>query len=100
MESSQGEKITVDSLTNKLKIEDKDAFYLYLKEVWIDLYSRVKENKNDKNDGINLAGVTKLIFDKYFILPGIIGDRFFKVLDQKNTSVLSANDFIKGMTTL
>ena len=33
MESSQGEKITVDSLTNKLKIEDKDAFYLYLKEV-------------------------------------------------------------------
>ena len=100
MESSQGEKITVDSLTNKLKIEDKDAFYLYLKEVWIDLYSRVKENKNDKNEGINLAGVTKLIFDKYFILPGIIGDRFFKVLDQKNTSVLSANDFIKGMTTL
>ena len=101
MESLQGEKITVDSLTNKLKIEDKDAFYLYLKEVWIDLYSRVKENKNDKNDAeINLTGVTKLIFDKYFILPGIIGDRFFKVLDQKNTSVLSANDFIKGMTTL
>ena len=101
MESLQGEKITVDSLTNKLKIEDKDAFYLYLKEVWIDLYSRVKENKNDKNDAeINLNGVTKLIFDKYFILPGIIGDRFFKVLDQKNTSVLSANDFIKGMTTL
>ena len=101
MESLQGEKITVDSLTNKLKIKDKDAFYLYLKEVWIDLYSRVKENKNDKNDAeINLNGVTKLIFDKYFILPGIIGDRFFKVLDQKNTSVLSANDFIKGMTTL
>ena len=101
MESLHGEKITVDSLTNKLKIDDKDAFYLYLKEVWIDLYSRVKENKNDKSDvEINLNGVTKLIFDKYFTLPGIIGDRFFKVLDQKNTSVLSANDFIKGMTTL
>ena len=101
MESFQGEKITVDSLTNKLKIDDKDAFYLYLKEVWIDLYSRVKENKNDKSDAeIKLNGVTKLIFDKYFTLPGIIGDRFFKVLDQKNTSVLSANDFIKGMTTL
>ena len=101
MESSEGGKITVDSLTNKLKIDDKEAFYLYLKEVWIDLFSRVKENKNDKNDAeINLSGVTKLIFDKYFTLPGIIGDRFFKVLDQKNTSVLSANDFIKGMTTL
>ena len=101
MESSEGGKITVDSLTNKLKIDDKEAFHLYLKEVWIDLFSRVKENKNDKNDAeINLSGVTKLIFDKYFTLPGIIGDRFFKVLDQKNTSVLSANDFIKGMTTL
>ena len=101
MESSEGGKITVDSLTNKLKIDDKEAFHLYLKEVWIDLFSRVKENKNDKNDAeINLSGVTKLIFDKYFTLPGIIGDRFFKVLDQKNTSVLSANDFIKGMATL
>ena len=50
MESFQGEKITVDSLTNKLKIDDKDAFYLYLKEVWIDLYSRVKENKNNSTN--------------------------------------------------
>ena len=101
MESSKGEKITVDSLTNKLKIDDKDAFYLYLKEVYIDLFSRVKENKNDKTDSdIKLNGVTKLIFDKYFTLPGIIGDRFFKVLDQKSATVLSANDFIKGMTTL
>ena len=84
MESSKGDKITVDSLTNKLKIDDKDAFYLYLKEVYVDLFSRVKENKNDKTDSdIKLNGVTKLIFDKYFTLPGIIGDRFFKVLDQK-----------------
>ena len=101
MESSKGDKITVDSLTNKLKIDDKDAFYLYLKEVYVDLFSRVKENKNDKTDSdIKLNGVTKLIFDKYFTLPGIIGDRFFKVLDQKGATVLSANDFIKGMTTL
>ena len=101
MESSKGDKITVDSLTNKLKIDDKDAFYLYLKEVYIDLFSRVKENKNDKTDSeVKLNGVTKFIFDKYFTLPGIIGDRFFKVLDQKNATVLSANDFIKGMTTL
>ena len=101
MESSKGDKITVDSLTNKLKIDDKDAFYLYLKEVYIDLFSRVKENKNDKSDNdIKLNGITKLIFDKYFTLPGIIGDRFFKVLDQNNTTVLSANDFIRGMTTL
>ena len=101
MESSQGQKITVDSLTKQLKIDDKEAFHLYLKEVYVDLYSRVKENKNDKTESeVKLNGVTKLIFDKYFTLPGIIGDRFFKVLDLKNTTVLSANDFIKGMTTL
>ena len=101
MESSKSEKISVDSITGNLRIEDKDAFYLYLKEVWIDLFSRVKENKNDKSENeIKLTGVTKLIFDKYYTLPGIIGDRFFRVLDSKNTTVLSINDFIRGMTTL
>ena len=101
MESSKGDKITVDSLVGKLKIDDKEAFILYLKEVYGDLYSRVKENKNDKSDQeIKLNGVTKLIFDRYFVLPGIIGDRFFKVLDNKKETVLSLQDFVKGMTTL
>ena len=101
MESSENEKVTVDSLTSHLKIDDKDAFTLYLKDVWIDLFSRVKENKNDKKEmDVKLNGVTKLIFDKYFTLPGIIGDRFFRVLDVRHTTVLSMNDFIKGMTTL
>ena len=103
MELSQNDKVTVDSLTSHLKIDDKDAFSLYLKDVWIDLFSRVKENKNDKKEKekeVKSPGVTKLIFDKYFTLPGIIGDRFFRVLDLKHTNVLSMNDFIKGMTTL
>ena len=101
MDSSEKQKVTVDSLTNHLKIEDKDAFILYLKELWVDLFSRVKENKNDKKEmEVKLTGVTKLIFDKYFSLPGIIGDRFFRVLDTKNTTVLSLSDFVKGMTTL
>ena len=101
MDSSQKEKVTVDSLTSHLKIDNKEAFILYLKEVWVDLFNRVKENKNDKKEtDIKKTGVTKLIFDKYFSLPGIIGDRFFRVLDIKNTSFLSMNDFVKGMTTL
>ena len=101
MESPEIQKVTVDSLTNHLKIDDKEAFTLYLKELWVDLFSRVKENKNDKKEmEIKLTGVTKLIFDKYFSLPGIIGDRFFRVLDSKNTTVLSLSDFVKGMTTL
>ena len=102
MDIPENSKVTVDSLTSHLKIEDKDAFTLYLKELWVDLYSRVKENKNDKKESeVKLNGVTKLIFDKYFTLPGIIGDRFFRVLDsKKNTGVLSISDFVKGMITL
>ena len=101
MDSSEIQKVTVDSLTSHLKIDDKEAFTLYLKELWVDLYSRVKENKNDKKEmEVKLTGVTKLIFDKYYSLPGIIGDRFFRVLDSKNTTVLSLSDFVKGMVTL
>ena len=101
MDTSESQKVTVDSLTSHLKIDDKEAFILYLKELWVDLFSRVKENKNGKKEmEVKLSGVTKLIFDKYFTLPGIIGDRFFRVLDAKNTTVLSLSDFVKGMTTL
>ena len=101
MDIFENKKVTVDSLTSHLKIEDKEAFTLYLKELWVDLFSRVKENKNDKKEiEVKLTGVTKLIFDKYFSLPGIIGDRFFRVLDSKNTGFLSLSDFIKGMTIL
>ena len=101
MDIPESNKVPVDSLTSHLKIEDKDAFTLYLKELWVDLYSRVKENKNDKKEQeVKLNGVTKLIFDKYFTLPGIIGDRFFRVLDSKNTGLLSISDFVKGMITL
>ena len=101
MDIEQKEKVNADSLTINLRIDDKDAFILYLKELWVDLFSRVKENKNDKKEmDVKLTGVTKLIFDKYFSLPGIIGDRFFRVLDSKNTTVLSLSDFVKGMTTL
>ena len=79
MESTEIQKVTVNSLTNHLKIDDKEAFTLYLKELWVDLFSRVKENKNDKKEmEIKLTGVTKQKFDKYFSLPGIIGDSFFE----------------------
>ena len=109
MESSEIEKIDVDQLTKNLKIDDQAAFTSYLKEIWNDLYSRVTENKNDEKDKdkdkektkeVNVKGISKLVFDKYFTLPGIIGDRFFRVLDVKECSVLSLNDFVKGMKTI
>ena len=112
MESTAIEKIDVDQLTKNLKIDDYTAFTAYLKEIWNDLYSRVTENKNDEKDKdkedkekekekeVKVKGITKLIFDKYFALPGIIGDRFFRVLDSKENTVLSLTDFVKGMRTI
>ena len=96
---SQPEKINLDTLTQPLKIEDESAFASYLKEIYNDLFSRVTLNKNDEEEQ-NLSGITKLIFDKYFVLPGIIGDRLFQVLDLGKKSVLSLNDFMKGMLTI
>ena len=43
MDSSEIQKVTVDSLTSHLKIDDKEAFTLYLKELWVDLYILIRE---------------------------------------------------------
>ena len=58
MDIPESNKVTVDSLTSHLKIEDKDAFTLYLKELWVDLYSRVKENQNSYSINISLFQVS------------------------------------------
>ena len=45
-----------------------------------------------------LSGVTKLIFNNYFSLLGIIKGKFYKVLEIKNITVLLLNHFIKWNT--
>lgn len=42
------EKIDLESLTKNLRVDDLAPFEAYLKDVWVDLYSRVTKNKNDK----------------------------------------------------
>ena len=90
-------------LTGNLKISNKGYFKKYLKEIWIDLISRYTKNENDKiknNVRQDLVGITKLIFSKYYSLPGIIGDRLFRVFDSNNNGVLEFNEFKMGMITL
>ena len=95
------EKIDLDTLTKGLKITDPDAFAYYLKEVYSDLYSRVTENKNDpKEKQVKSNGVTKNIFDKYYVLPGIIGDRLFHVLTKDDRDYIKLDEFTKGMKIL
>jgi hypothetical protein len=78
------EKIDVEQLTKKLRVDNAEAFSTYLKDVFTDLYSRIAENKNDpKEKQVKLNGITKTVFDKYYELPGIIGDRLFRVFNKK-----------------
>ena len=63
-ENNNDEKINIDSLTKKLRVTDLDQFNAYLKDVWVDLYSRVTQNKNDPKDkAVKLNGLKKVVFN-------------------------------------
>ena len=95
------EKVDVEQLTRNLRVSNPEAFTVYLKDIYSDLYGRVTENKNDpKEKQVKQNGVTKNIFDKYYELPGIIGDRLFRVFNRKNREYISTNDFVSGMKDL
>ena len=95
-------RITAELISN-LKVSDKIAFNCYLKELWPDLISRRIRNENDKEITIKnpyIIGLNKLIFNNYYSLPGIIGDRLFHVFDSKRIDILEFNVFKQGMNTL
>ena len=90
-------------LTSNLKVDDKLAFNNYLKELWPDLISRRVKNQNDKNMNLknqNIIGINKLIFNNYYSLPGIIGERLFRVFDSNRKDLLEFGFFKYGMNTL
>ena len=95
------EKIDVEQMTKNLRVNNAEAFRIYLKDIFVDLLGRVTENKNDpKEKQIKHNGITKTVFDKYYELPGIIGDRLYRVFNRKNREYISVSDFIAGMTIL
>ena len=95
------EKIDVEQMTRKLRVENAEAFALYLKDVFSDLYGRVTENKNDpKEKQVKINGITKSIFDKYYELPGIIGDRLYRVFNKKKREYIGLSEFTSGMKNL
>ena len=95
------EKVDLEQMTKNLRVNNAEAFTIYLKDVFTDLFSRVIENKNDpKEKQIKHNGITKNIFDKYYELPGIIGDRLYRVFNRKNREYISLSDFTFGMKNL
>ena len=103
MSNNKGnEKIDLNSLTKKLLVEDLGSFEAYLRDVWLDLYSRVNKNKNDSKEkpAIKLKGLSKIVFNSYYNLPGIIGERLFKVFDTNSNDSIELNEFVDRMKTL
>ena len=84
-------KIYLDELIKDYKVQNVDAFEIYLTGIWKDLASR-SDNK--------YKGINKITFSKYYELPGIIFDRLFSVFDPENTEYVELDNFVKGMTTL
>ena len=95
------EKVDVEQMTKNLRVDNMEAFGNYLKDVYTDLYGRVIENKNDpKEKQVKQNGVTKSVFDKYYELPGIIGDRLFHVFNKSNREYITLKEFSSGMKDL
>ena len=95
------EKVDVEQMTKNLRVNNAEAFSNYLKDIFTDLYGRVIENKNDpKEKQVKHNGITKSVFDKYYELPGIIGDRLFRVFNRKNREYINLNEFSSGMKNL
>ena len=89
--SQKIEKINLNDITNEYEVKNVEAFSQYLKQVWKDLSSRSKGEKE---------GIDKITFQKYYELPGLISERLFSVFDSSQSGFLSLNDFIYNMLTL
>jgi Ca2+-binding EF-hand superfamily protein len=84
----------IDSFLNQHQIKSIPMFILYLSEIWQEL-SKETNPPEKINKGINLFS-----FNKYYNLPGLIGQRLFEILDVDNNGFLSPKEFITGMCTL
>ena len=84
----------IDSFLKQYQIKSIPMFILYLSEIWKQL-SREANPPSDINLGINIFA-----FNKYYNLPGLIGQRLFNLINKNRKGYLSPSEFITGMCTL
>ena len=87
----QGDTLDLSKIRKGLQIQDEKLLHKYLKEIWSDLSKRTIENSK---------GITKVTFNKYYDLPGIISERMFAYFDKDKDGALSLNEFVNGMQSL
>ena len=87
----QADTLDLSKIRKGLQIQDEGLLHKYLKEIWSDLSKRTIENSK---------GITKVTFNKYYDLPGIISERMFAYFDKDQDGSLSLNEFVNGMQSL
>ena len=87
----QVDTFDLSKIRKGLQIQDEELLHKYLKEIWVDLSKRSVENTK---------GLTKVTFNKYYDLPGIISERLFACFDKDKDGVLNVQEFVNGMQSL
>ena len=87
----QVDTLDLSKIRKGLQIQDEELLHKYLKEIWVDLSKRSVENTK---------GLTKVTFNKYYDLPGIISERLFACFDKDKDGVLNVQEFVNGMQSL
>ena len=85
------ETFDLSKIRKGLQIQDEELLNKYLKEIWSDLSKRRKDTTK---------GITKVTFNKYYDLPGIISERLFSCLDKDKDGILNLTEFTSGMQSL
>ena len=87
----QVDTLDLSKIRKGLQIQDEELLQKYLKEIWTDLSRRTSEKAK---------GLTKVTFNKYYDLPGIISERLFACFDKDKDGVLNLPEFVNGMQSL
>ena len=85
------ETLDLSKVRKSLQIQDEELLNKYLKEIWSDLSKRTKDVAK---------GITKVTFNKYYELPGIISERLFACFDKDKDGILNLKEFTTGMLSL
>ena len=85
------ETLDLSKVRKSLQIQDEELLNKYLKEIWSDLSKRTKDVTK---------GITKVTYNKYYELPGIISERLFACLDKDKDGILNLTEFTTGMLSL
>lgn len=93
---------------NTIKVEDfnkeldsdfvKDFVIPYFSDIYLDLKDR--SAKSAPKDQKHLKGISKIVFQQYCDLPGIIADRFFGVMDKEGNEMICLQDFVNNLVNL